>query len=188
MTCTRRSLSLARAVWDSTGSDRETTRWSPSPDPGSRLGMLTARSELIFRLAEEAKKGSLAKDGKSLGGIEEIACGGMHTLAIDEAGNVSPQFCFRQVPGLIKRFDHGVLMTARRSVVSLPRSPTPTSLAKTSPLMSLKRIPSSLNRSRRRALGLLGLLPVIRSRWLWATRASCDAGAASGCVLAPFIH
>jgi hypothetical protein len=41
------------------------------------------------RLAEEAKKGGLAADGKSVGGIEEIACGGMHTLAIDEAGNVS---------------------------------------------------------------------------------------------------
>ncbi|ORY29674.1 regulator of chromosome condensation 1/beta-lactamase-inhibitor protein II [Naematelia encephala] len=44
------------------------------------------RPRLQTWLDEQQKEGKLGRDGK--GGIETLACGGMHTLAIDEAGRV----------------------------------------------------------------------------------------------------
>lgn len=40
---------------------------------------------------EQIEEGKLSRDGKpGSGGLESVYCGGMHTLAIDEAGRVSP--------------------------------------------------------------------------------------------------
>lgn len=45
-----------------------------------------------FRFEEQIEDGKLSRDGQSgSGGLETVACGGMHTLAIDEAGQVSLQ-------------------------------------------------------------------------------------------------
>jgi len=37
-----------------------------------------------------AEDGELSRDGKAGGGLETIYAGGMHNLAIDEAGKVCP--------------------------------------------------------------------------------------------------
>ncbi|KAL7422402.1 hypothetical protein Q5752_003048 [Cryptotrichosporon argae] len=47
------------------------------------------RPQLHTKFEELREDGELARDGKpGSGGLEAIACGGMHTLAIDEAGHV----------------------------------------------------------------------------------------------------
>ena len=40
-----------------------------------------------------AEDGELSRDGKAGGGLETIYAGGMHNLAIDEAGKVCPFMC-----------------------------------------------------------------------------------------------
>jgi regulator of chromosome condensation len=40
-----------------------------------------------------AEDGELSRDGKPGGGLETIYAGGMHNLAIDEAGKVSTSPC-----------------------------------------------------------------------------------------------
>ncbi|WWD02144.1 hypothetical protein V865_000182 [Kwoniella europaea PYCC6329] len=48
-----------------------------------------ARPKLHSWFEEEIEDGKLSRDGKEgNGGLEAVACGGMHTLAIDEAGRV----------------------------------------------------------------------------------------------------
>ncbi|WWC93347.1 hypothetical protein V866_000181 [Kwoniella sp. B9012] len=48
-----------------------------------------ARPKLHSWFEEEIEDGKLSRDGKEgSGGLEAVACGGMHTLAIDEAGRV----------------------------------------------------------------------------------------------------
>lgn len=42
------------------------------------------------RFEEMAEDGELSRDGKPGGGLETIYAGGMHNLAIDEAGKVCP--------------------------------------------------------------------------------------------------
>jgi hypothetical protein len=44
----------------------------------------------MSRFEEKAEDGELSRDGKSGGGLETIYAGGMHNLAIDEAGKVCP--------------------------------------------------------------------------------------------------
>jgi regulator of chromosome condensation len=46
--------------------------------------------KLITRFEEMAEDGELSRDGKAGGGLETIYAGGMHNLAIDEAGKVRP--------------------------------------------------------------------------------------------------
>lgn len=49
-----------------------------------------AKPVLILRLEEQIEEGKLRRDGaEGSGGLETVACGGMHTLAIDEGGRVS---------------------------------------------------------------------------------------------------
>ncbi|OCF57685.1 pim1 protein + RNA transporter 2 [Kwoniella mangroviensis CBS 10435] len=48
-----------------------------------------ARPKIHSWFEEEIEDGKLSRDGKEgSGGLEAVACGGMHTLAIDEAGRV----------------------------------------------------------------------------------------------------
>jgi hypothetical protein len=42
------------------------------------------------RFEEMAEDGELSRDGNPGGGLETIYAGGMHNLAIDEAGKVRP--------------------------------------------------------------------------------------------------
>lgn len=47
----------------------------------------------IVRFEEFIEDGKLSKDGKEgSGGLEAVVAGGMHTLAVDEAGKVSTGF------------------------------------------------------------------------------------------------
>lgn len=52
------------------------------------------------RFEEKAEDGELSRDGKEGGGLETIYAGGMHNLAIDEAGHVSssPLYLFASLP------------------------------------------------------------------------------------------
>ncbi|EIW68398.1 hypothetical protein TREMEDRAFT_32149 [Tremella mesenterica DSM 1558] len=47
-----------------------------------------SRPKLHTWFEEQIEDGHLARSGSSGGGLETVACGGMHTLAIDEAGRV----------------------------------------------------------------------------------------------------
>lgn len=59
------------------------------PDNLDEIG----RPKLHSWFEEQIEEGNLSRDGKpGSGGLESVCCGGMHTLAIDEAGRVSP-FC-----------------------------------------------------------------------------------------------
>jgi len=62
-----------------------------SPDLGFILGTsfpFITEEELTNRFEEMAEDGELSRDGKAGGGLETIYAGGMHNLAIDEAGKV----------------------------------------------------------------------------------------------------
>jgi regulator of chromosome condensation len=48
-----------------------------------------SRPRLNTYMEEKIAEGKLAREGQDKGGFEKIACGGMHTLAVDEAGQVS---------------------------------------------------------------------------------------------------
>jgi hypothetical protein len=57
--------------------------------PGTSLSIPTG-TKLMNRFEEMAEDGELSRDGKAGGGLETIYAGGMHNLAIDEAGKVCP--------------------------------------------------------------------------------------------------
>jgi len=66
------------------------------------------------RFEKQIEEGKLSRDGKpGNGGLETVACGGMHTLAIDEAGKVSPSLLslFAIPPTIDFRSDHGASTT-----------------------------------------------------------------------------
>lgn len=68
-----------------------------------------------------AEDGELSRDGKPGGGLETIYAGGMHNLAIDEAGNVSPtRHRETYVDEADDRYDHGESTTTPLLDESLP--------------------------------------------------------------------
>lgn len=57
--------------------------------PPDIYGWPTAE-RFVCRFEEQIEEGKLSRDGRGgSGGLETVACGGMHTLAIDEGGRVS---------------------------------------------------------------------------------------------------
>jgi hypothetical protein len=56
-----------------------------------RARIADIRDEVLTRgrFEEQIEDGKLSRDGKEgSGGLEAVACGGMHTLAVDEGGKV----------------------------------------------------------------------------------------------------
>ena len=65
------------------------------------VGQLDAEDTDI-RLEEQIEEGHLRRPGEADGGgSETLACGGMHTLLVDEAGNVSLEGGIQLISGPI---------------------------------------------------------------------------------------
>jgi hypothetical protein len=113
------------------------------------------------RFEEKAEDGELSRDGKPGGGLETIYAGGMHNLAIDEAGKV----CLFTWGYTDKRSDLGESTIMLPLDESLPMYLIPTTLGRSFLVRTSRRIRTSLMLLRRKDSGLSKLLLGIVSVW-----------------------
>jgi len=116
-----------------------------------------------------AEDGELSRDGKAGGGLETIYAGGMHNLAIDEAGKVRPIILIGQEGGADDRSVHG-----ESTIMPLSDESLRTLLILKLGLLFLMRIWRLIHMSsklfRRRDLGLFRSLLGTVSVWLLMPR------------------